>query len=54
MLIDKVTLYSRQIKAEEFGILAEIASLQLEYTYLGKVTGKKEHYDRVSLLTKLS
>ncbi|TRM60794.1 glycoside hydrolase family 47 protein [Schizophyllum amplum] len=28
------------------GILAEIASLQLEYTYLAKVTGKKEHFDR--------
>lgn len=33
------------------GSLAEIASFQLEYTYLGKITGKKEHIDRVSTLT---
>lgn len=32
------------------GALAEIASFQLEYTYLGKITGKKEHVDRVSTL----
>ena len=28
-------------------ILAEIASCQREYSYLAKITGKKEHYDRV-------
>lgn len=28
--------------------LAEIASYQIEYAYLGKITGKKEHVDRVS------
>ncbi|KAK2463622.1 hypothetical protein APHAL10511_004373 [Amanita phalloides] len=28
----------------EIGILAEIASLQLEYYYLAKVTGKKSHF----------
>ncbi len=30
------------------GALAEMASCQLEYTYLAKVTGKKEFYDKVS------
>ena len=30
------------------GGLAEIASYQMEYSYLGKITGKKEHVDRVS------
>ncbi|KAI0083757.1 seven-hairpin glycosidase [Irpex rosettiformis] len=32
--------------AKHYTILAEIASCQLEYSYLAKVTGKKEHYDR--------
>ena len=31
-------------------MLAEIASCQLEYAYLGKITGKKEHVDHVRLL----
>jgi len=31
-----------------FGVLAEIASCQLEYTYLGQATGKKEHFDRAA------
>ncbi|KAI0825542.1 glycoside hydrolase [Irpex lacteus] len=31
---------------KRFTILAEIASCQLEYSYLAKATGKKEHYDR--------
>lgn len=31
----------------EFGILAEIASCQLEYTYLAKETGKREYFDLV-------
>ena len=35
---------------KRFTILAEIASCQLEYSYLAKLTGKKEHYDRVSYL----
>lgn len=30
--------------------LAEIASFQMEYTYLGKITGKKAHVDRVSIM----
>ena len=29
------------------GVLAEIASCQMEYAYLGKITGKKEHVDHV-------
>ena len=32
----------------ETGVLAEIASLQLEYTYLSKLTGRRAHFDRVS------
>ncbi|KAL4066003.1 glycoside hydrolase family 47 protein [Scleroderma yunnanense] len=35
------------------GLLAEIASFQLEYTYLGKITGKKEYVDRATTVTKL-
>lgn len=30
--------------------LAEIASFQMEYAYLGKITGKKAHVDRVSVV----
>ncbi|KAF9466042.1 glycoside hydrolase family 47 protein [Collybia nuda] len=30
----------------QIGILAEMASLQLEYTYLAKLTGKKDHFER--------
>ncbi|KAG9312816.1 glycoside hydrolase family 47 protein [Chiua virens] len=33
------------------GVLAEIASFQMEYTYLGKITGKKEHIDRAAMVT---
>ncbi|KAG6869223.1 hypothetical protein C0993_009086 [Termitomyces sp. T159_Od127] len=36
----------------EIGILAEIASLQLEYSYLAKLTGKKEHFQRAGVLLK--
>jgi len=31
----------------KIGILAEIATLQLEYTYLAKLTGEIEHFNRV-------
>jgi len=31
----------------KIGILAEIATLQLEYTYLAKLTGEMEHFNRV-------
>lgn len=33
-----------------FGMLAEIASCQVEYAYLAHVTGKVEHYKRVCAL----
>ncbi|KAG5647841.1 hypothetical protein DXG03_007765 [Asterophora parasitica] len=36
----------------EIGILAEIATLQLEYTYLAKLTGKAEHFTKASTLLK--
>ncbi|KAG5636779.1 hypothetical protein H0H81_006893 [Sphagnurus paluster] len=36
----------------EIGILAEIATLQLEYTYLAKLTGKKDHFTRASTLLR--
>lgn len=32
------------------GVLAEIASCQMEYAYLGKITGKKEHVAHVRVL----
>ncbi|KIJ59230.1 glycoside hydrolase family 47 protein [Hydnomerulius pinastri MD-312] len=35
------------------GILAEIATCQMEYAYLGKITGKKEHVDRATTITNL-
>lgn len=38
---------SRKTSGPEVGILAEIASLQLEYSYLAKLTGEKEHFQRV-------
>ncbi|KAG5353571.1 hypothetical protein C0989_005544 [Termitomyces sp. Mn162] len=37
---------NRKTSGSEIGILAEIASLQLEYSYLAKLTGKKEHFQR--------
>ncbi|KAH9479527.1 Mannosyl-oligosaccharide alpha-1,2-mannosidase IA [Psilocybe cubensis] len=36
----------------DIGILAEIASLQLEYAYLAKLTGKVEHYNRSEAVMK--
>lgn len=35
--------------ANPSGVLAEIASCQMEYAYLGKITGKKEHVDHVRI-----
>ncbi|KAA1469091.1 mannosidase [Dentipellis sp. KUC8613] len=35
------------------GVLAEVGSCMPEYTYLAKVTGKKEHYDRVTKIMKV-
>ncbi|KAH0836527.1 glycoside hydrolase family 47 protein [Lanmaoa asiatica] len=34
-------------------VLAEIASFQMEYAYLGKITGKKEHVDRATMVTNI-
>lgn len=35
------------ISGSQFGMLAEIASCQVEYAYLAHATGKAEHYARV-------
>lgn len=43
-----IMCHSGNTVGPEIGILAEMASLQLEYTYLAKVTGKKQYFDRVS------
>ncbi len=48
----QVSNISGEIIGPEIGILAEIASLQLEYTYLAKVTGKKEHFDRANTVIR--
>ncbi|KAH7907888.1 glycoside hydrolase family 47 protein [Hygrophoropsis aurantiaca] len=34
-------------------VLAEIASFQLEYAYLGKITGKKEHVNRATKVSNI-
>ncbi|EDR14049.1 glycoside hydrolase family 47 protein [Laccaria bicolor S238N-H82] len=39
-------------KGPEIGILAEIASLQIEYTYLAKATGKKQYFQRADAVSK--
>jgi hypothetical protein len=41
---------SDEALGSNIGSLAEIASFQLEYTYLAKLTGKKEHFDKVHVL----
>ena len=44
----KSSLYfSGAIGGTNLGMLAEIASCQVEYDYLAHVTGKVEHYARV-------
>jgi len=40
-------LHSGTVVGPELGILAEMASLQMEYTMLAKATGKKRWWDRV-------
>ncbi|KAI9573957.1 glycoside hydrolase family 47 protein [Boletus coccyginus] len=35
------------------GTLAEIASFQMEFAYLGKITGKKAHVDRATTITNV-
>ncbi|KAJ3720975.1 glycoside hydrolase family 47 protein [Lentinula raphanica] len=41
-----------QVVGPEIGILAEMASLQLEYTTLAKFTGKKRWWDRANTVIK--
>ncbi|KAG6333529.1 hypothetical protein ID866_5565 [Astraeus odoratus] len=46
-----VNTYTGTESGPLIGVLAEIASWQLEYTYLGKITGKKEYVDRATAVT---
>ncbi|TFK39927.1 glycoside hydrolase family 47 protein [Crucibulum laeve] len=39
---------SGQTRGPEIGILAEIASLQMEYTYLAKLTGNRRYFSRAN------
>ncbi|KAF9218511.1 glycoside hydrolase family 47 protein [Gyrodon lividus] len=48
-----VNTYNASDAKRPFGVLAEIASYQMEYAYLGKITGKKEHVDRAISTTNL-
>ncbi|KAG8215918.1 glycoside hydrolase family 47 protein [Butyriboletus roseoflavus] len=48
-----VDTYSGRNSTYSSGVLAEIASCQMEYAYLGKITGKKEHVDHATLITNL-
>ncbi|KAK7056258.1 hypothetical protein VNI00_002811 [Paramarasmius palmivorus] len=41
-----------KVEGPEIGILAEIASLQMEYTTLAKLTGKKKWMDRVNTVVQ--
>lgn len=41
-----VNTVSGKVSGSNIGMLAEIASCQLEYAYLAHLTGKIEHYDR--------
>ncbi|KAG6864850.1 hypothetical protein C0991_006791 [Blastosporella zonata] len=43
---------NKKTSGPDIGVLAEIASLQLEYSYLAKLTGKKEHFHRAGTLIK--
>ncbi|EPQ56632.1 glycoside hydrolase family 47 protein [Gloeophyllum trabeum ATCC 11539] len=43
---------ARRGKGSEIGVLAEIASCQLEYSYLAKLTGKKEHLDHAYTIVR--
>lgn len=38
---------SGEHQGPEIGILAEIATLQMEYAYLAKLTSKVEYFNRV-------
>ncbi|KAJ7918615.1 glycoside hydrolase family 47 protein [Mycena leptocephala] len=43
-----VNTHSGEVVGPEIGILAEMASLQVEYLYLAKATGKKRYFDRAN------
>ncbi|KAJ7117470.1 glycoside hydrolase [Mycena epipterygia] len=43
-----VNTHSGEAVGPEIGILAEMASLQVEYLYLAKATGKKRYFDRAN------
>ncbi|RDB23578.1 Mannosyl-oligosaccharide 1,2-alpha-mannosidase MNS3 [Hypsizygus marmoreus] len=44
---------SGEVVGPEIGILAEMASLQLEYTYLAKLTGNKKYFSRANNLLQI-
>ncbi|KDQ51033.1 glycoside hydrolase family 47 protein [Jaapia argillacea MUCL 33604] len=48
-----VNTVSGQTRGPLTAILAEIASCQLEYLYLAKATGKKEHFDKANHINHL-
>ncbi|KAL4066002.1 glycoside hydrolase family 47 protein [Scleroderma yunnanense] len=48
-----VNIYDGVGSSSPVGVLSEMASFQLEYAYLGKITGKKEHVDHVTVVTNL-
>ncbi|KAJ7509692.1 glycoside hydrolase family 47 protein [Mycena galericulata] len=47
-----VNTQSGEVAGPEIGILAEMASMQVEYLYLAKVTGKKRYFDRANAVMK--
>ncbi|KAJ7464483.1 glycoside hydrolase family 47 protein [Mycena latifolia] len=48
-----VNTHSGDVVGPEIGILAEMASLQMEYLYLAKATGKKRYFDRANTVMKV-
>ena len=52
--VSDIDRHSGVHKGSGVGVLAEIASLQVEYTYLAKLTGKYEHFNRVRYSTSFS
>ncbi|KAH8103847.1 glycoside hydrolase [Cristinia sonorae] len=47
-----VNTVTGDVSGSYFGSLAEVASCQLEYTYLARETGKQEHYHKVDRIMK--
>ncbi|KAJ7250458.1 glycoside hydrolase family 47 protein [Mycena haematopus] len=47
-----VNTHSGEVVGLEIGALAEMASLQVEYLYLAKATGKKAYFDRANTVMK--